>query len=127
MPIARAETERVRDDHRLTGFDNVDWHDRGVHRRDVVAVAYLGWHRVAVFEADVLGFGVEQPQTDDRRITGGVRSTLQRVDDPDTGLGGLQTRVEPREIESFLRPPFAASPTGAFARGGRQPRRDAID
>src|SRR3984893_14427262 len=119
MPIARAETERVRDDHRLTGFDNVDWHDRGVHRRDVVAVAYLGWHRVAVFETDVFGFGVEQPQTDDRRITGGVRSTLQRVDDRDTGLGGLQSRVELREIQCFLRPRVAGSPTGAFAGGSR--------
>jgi hypothetical protein len=89
----------------------------------VVAVAYLGWHRGAVFEAEVYGFGVEQPQTDDRRIAGGVCSTLQRADDRDTGLGCLQSRVELREIQRFLDPRVAGSPTGAFARGGRQPCR----
>ena len=125
--IALPETERVRNDHRLPGFDDIDWHDRGVHRRDVVAVAHLRRHLGAEFEAEVRGLGVEQAQTDDRRIIGAVRGTLQRLDDRCTGLGGLQSRIELREIEGLARPIVTESTTGAVARNSRQPRRNPID
>jgi hypothetical protein len=76
VPVARAEIERIGDDHRLAGLDDIDGHDRGVHRRDVVAIAYFRGDQRTVFESEVLPFRVKQSQADDRYFARPERSAL---------------------------------------------------
>ena len=55
------------------------------------------------------------------------RGTLQCLDDRRARIGGLQGRVELREVERGLRASVTGLPMVALTRGGRHSRRHPID